>query len=224
MTNNPYEQKNYILKKKFTCIFAGPPKSGKTSLLNQFLDHRMHAFEELPDNIVFCYKRWQPIYTQLCSITPKIHFIMGLPKLTMFSENVCNLLILDDLMTDSGNDEAIKAIFTVDSNHLNICVFLLSQNLFCTEKYFRLISLNTNYMFIFNNPRDRSQFTHISRQIEPGNTQYLNECYLDAVESREYGYLFLDFHQTTNKIFRVQANFCFDDLNSIKRDIYLPKN
>ena len=83
--------------------------------------------------------------------------------------------------------------------------------------------INANYIIILNNPRDRSQFTYLARQIEPGNTNYLNECYYDAVESKEYGYLFLDFTQTTNRILRVQSDFCFKDPNSIKRVIYFPK-
>lgn len=221
--NEKIEQLNSVLKHPCSLIIAGPSKCGKTTLIQKFLEHNATVFDLPPQKIYYCYSRLQDIFDDLKSVKPSIQFIKGLPKIDLFSKYIRNLLVLDDLMSECGNDETIKNIFTVDSHHQNISVFLLSQNLFSTDKYFRSISIIANYMIILNNPRDRSQFTYLARQIDPGNTSFLNECYYDAVDSKEYGYLFLDFTQTTNKILRVQSDFCFDDPNSIKRVIYLPK-
>ena len=76
---------------------------------------------------------------------------------------------------------------------------------------------------MFNNPRDLSQFLHLARQMYPNNTKFLTECYFDAVENKKYGYLILDFTQTTKKNFRVTTDICFDDSN-IKRIVYISNN
>ena len=83
-------------------------------------------------------------------------------SISLFDENYINLLVIDDLMTDAPKNEEIKDIFTVDSHHMNISVFFLVQNLFQAEKNQRTISLNINYLFLFNNPRDRFQNFFIS--------------------------------------------------------------
>ena len=119
--------------------------------------------------------------------------------------------------------KSIKEIFTIDSNHQNISVFFLTQNLFSNEKNTRTISLNCNYMIILNNPRDRLQLSYLARQMFPENSKFLMECFSDAVENKHYGYLLLDFTQTTHKDHRVQTDICFDESSEIKRIIYLPK-
>ena len=152
-----------------------------------------------------------------------LEFIQGVPEIEMFYKHIRNFLILDDLMSECGKNEAIKGVFCVDSHHKNISVFLLVQNAFTPEKYFRTMSVNAKYMIILNNPRDRLQFYKLALQVEPENYQYMKECYYDAVVIKQYGYLFLDFCQTTHRLLKVQTNFCFKNPKCIIRDIYIPK-
>lgn len=146
--------------------------------------------------------------------------MIGLPDIDELNISEPNLIILDDLMTECSKDNSIKDLFTIDSNHKNVSVFLLTQNLFLSGKHTRTISLNCNYIIVLNNPRDRSQFSFLSRQMFPNNTKFLNECFYDAVENKNYGYLLLDFTQSINKIFRIQTDICFETL---KRVFYTPK-
>jgi hypothetical protein len=53
-------------------------------------------------------------------------------------------------------------------------------------------------MAIFKNPRDRAQFSFLSRQMFPGDTKFINECFTDAT-NEPHGYLFLDFKQNTSE-------------------------
>ena len=96
----------------------------------------------------------------------------------------------------------------------------MTQNLFPKEKNARTISLNCNYIILLNNPRDRNQILHLARQMFPNDSKFLLECFNDAVENRLYGYLFLDFTQTTKNNYRVQTGVCPDE----DRIVYLSKN
>jgi hypothetical protein len=211
--NSPSEISNIIFKAPFTALLAGPSQSGKTTLLTQILKHAHELISPKPTRIVYCYSR---AIDSLRRQFKNIEFIHGLPDVEMFDPRENNLLILDDLMTESEASKAIVNLFTVDSHHKNISTFLLAQNLFSKGKYSRTISLNCNYLIVFNNPRDRSQIQFLARQMYPNNPQFLNECYIDATKNK-YGYLFIDLHQTTNENYRIQT----DILN--KRIIYQQK-
>ena len=63
-------------------------------------------------------------------------------------------------MREYCKDNSIYDIFTVDSHHKNISVFVLAQNLFLKERNARTISLNCKYIITTNNSRDRAQLYH----------------------------------------------------------------
>ena len=60
----------------------------------------------------------------------------------------------------------------------------------------RTISLNAHYEFVFKNPWDASQITHLAKQMYPGQAHFLQEVFADAT-SQPYGYLFIDLKQGT---------------------------
>ena len=49
----------------------------------------------------------------------------------------------------------------------------------------RALSLNSDYMVIFTNSRDNSQFSTIAKQIRPDKVKFLMWTYKDATSSRE---------------------------------------
>ena len=67
-------------------------------------------------------------------------------------------------------------------------VFFLTQNLFHAKQ--RVISLNADYIMVFRNPRDGSQFGHLAREVMPQNTKFLNWAYKEATEN-PHSYLLL---------------------------------
>ena len=82
-------------------------------------------------------------------------------------------LILDDLMHDVGNDRRLVNLFCRDSHHMNLNVIYILQNLFNRGPQARTISLNVSYLVLFKNASDRSQITHLAKQMYPGNSKFL---------------------------------------------------
>ena len=199
-------------------MLAGPSQSGKSSLLAEILENNNILITPSPHRIVYCYARWSDTFNKLRLIAPNVEFNEGLPDIDTLSVNQNNLLILDDLMSEAEKEKSILDLFTTDSHHSNISVFLISQNLFSRGKYSRTISLNCQYLIVFNNPRDKAQIYALARQMYPTNPQFLIESYQDAT-SKEYGYIFLDLTQSTDNRYRVQSGITPKET----RIIYEPK-
>lgn len=154
------------------------------------------------------------MYRELAS-EKKIYFREGLPHGDDFPENSGpKLVIMDDLMMEA--DKNVVGIFTRASHHRNLSVFFLTQNLF--HKGQRDISLNSNYIVVFKNPRDRAQIAHFARQICPENARYVQEAFADAT-AKPFGYLLFDLKQTTPENCRLRTDIFPDDSHTV---VYLP--
>ena len=109
-----------------------------------------------------------------------MRFEEGLPTAVMFDSTTRNLTVIDDLMAET--DERVTT------------VLFLVQNLFHKNKESRTISLNSQYMVVFKNPRDASQMSHLARHMYPGRVKFVHEAFKDAM-SVPYGYLLVDLKQ-----------------------------
>ena len=69
------------------------------------------------------------------------------------------------------NDSGMMNVFTERSHHQNISVIFMTQNIFHPGRKARTISLNTQYMVLFDNPRDRKQIKTLAMQISPDKWQ-----------------------------------------------------
>ena len=85
----------------------------------------------------------------------------------------------------------------------------LVQNLFMQGKTSRTISLNTNYMVLFKNPRDKYQIMLIAKQMFPCKTKYFLEAFNDATDM-PYGYLLVDFKAMTPDNMRLRTDILAD--------------
>ena len=93
--------------------------------------------------------------------------------------------------------------------HDNLSVVYLTQNLF--HKNQRSISLNSDYIIIFKNVRDKSQFIHLAKQVMSSNTKFLNWAYKDATE-QPHSYLILDLKPETDDKYRVRTRILPNEL------------
>lgn len=119
------------------------------------------------------------------------------------------LLIIDDLMREASNNVVLD-LFTKGSHHKNLSIIFISQNLFHKGSGQRDISLNTNYIVLFKNPRDRAQIQYLSRQVCPENPKFLTQVFYDAT-LKSHSYLFLDLKQSTPENCRFRTSIFPDD-------------
>ena len=82
-----------------------------------------------------------------------------------------NLIVLDDLMTQSGGDKRIADLFTKGSHHRILTVIYVVQNIFHQGRETRNISLNGHYIVLFKSPWDKQHISVLVRQVNPGHVQ-----------------------------------------------------
>ena len=162
-----------------------------------------------PQRIIWCYGQWQPTYFDMMRTMPGIEFNEGIPddidEPDYLDVSQRNLIVLDDLMAQSGKDKRIADLFTRGSHHRNLSVIYIVQNIFHQGKEMRNISLNAHYIVLFKSPRDKQQVSMLARQVNPGKVQEFMAAYEEAT-SRPHGYLMLDLKPTTDDQQRLKTN------------------
>ena len=103
---------------------------------------------------------------------PHIQFVKGIPTAlehdSSFDANKRNLVVFDDQMIDASKEKRILNLFTHGSHYRNLSVIYIVQNLFHQGKGSRSISLNSHYLVLFKNPRDKLQILTLAKQMYPG--------------------------------------------------------
>ena len=142
------------------------------------------------ERIIWCYSQWQNAYTQLLMMIPTIEFVKEIPESlendSYLDVNIRNLIVIDDQMMEAGKDNRIVNLFTKGSHHRNLSVLYIVQNLFHQGKGNRSISLNSHYLVLFKNPRDKLQILTLAKQMYPSETAWFIKEYEEAVR-RPYG-------------------------------------
>ena len=68
-------------------------------------------------------------------------------------------MVFDDMMMQCASSELIAQAFTQKRHHQNLSVILILQNVYYQGKVVRNVHLNTEYVVLFPNPRDKSRCT-----------------------------------------------------------------
>jgi hypothetical protein len=208
----PVNKKEYDVRFQtpFTCLLAGPSQSGKTSLVFNILRDRSILCDITTDNIFYFYSHWQPVFSRFQEEGIISQWLQQLPSIPVLKELTephrgaeGSIVIIDDFMGQLNKD--ISDLFTVFCHSNRCSVFLLTQNVFAKNPFFRTISLNALYVFIFKNPRDSSQITHFAKQFAPGNTQWVVDAFRDCTRAG-YSYILFDHHQTQQDEVRVRSH------------------
>ena len=190
----------------FCMMIAGPSQSGKTRFVAEMLSNVEKNIHPVVSNILHCYTTWQDSFELIKTQNNTINFCEGLPQMSELENYKDMIIVLDDLMSECTDNLRMQYLFTVGSHHNRISVIFLTQNIFCKGKYSRTISLNSNYMILFKNPRDPSQIACLARQIFPNNAKYFTSAFNDAVTSQNYGFLLVDLKQDTPDIVRLRTH------------------
>ena len=203
-----------------TILVAGPTGSGKTELVVNLIKN--NQFTKPIQRIYWLYSEWQPAYTRVHLFRPEIQFLNSLDEQVYDSldGNYNNLVILDDAMNKLGSTGILEKFFTEGSHHRNISIIYIVQNLFDKGKSHRTVSLNSQYIFLFKNPRDSGQIASIGRQMFGTRYKILEKAY-ELATSKPFSYLLVDLRQDTHDDYRLRSNICPITLNSYA-EVYIP--
>lgn len=205
----------------FTMLISGPSGSGKTTFLNNLIKCKQFLISSPITRIIWCYgeENAKPNFEH-------IEYYNGIPNSLENDLNEPVLLILDDLMMGAFNKNVCE-LFTKGSHHRNFSVIVVTQNIFHKSSHTRDISLNSKYIVVFKNPRDKLQFQHLARQIEPEKSVELMRIYKE-VTNKPHGYLLIDLTQSINDLLRYRTNifnpnfcYCYCDTseNGLKKEL-----
>ena len=196
-----------------TFIISGPSGSGKSSLLFNILKNINIMFNKPVNKIYYFYSVWQDLFNE--NTSDKIQYIQKIPDekfINEISDGHHKILIIDDLQISALNNDFIANLFTRESHHRNLSIFLILQNLFHQGKYARDISLNTHYFILFRNPRDKNQIKILGNQL--GIKEKLERAYNMATE-RPYSYLMVDLSPRSESQYMLSGNILPDEYTVI---------
>lgn len=212
------------LKHPFTALVAGPTSSGKTYLVRRILKNHQQLIKGTSGEclrVIWAYGQYQDLYRQPVE-NCNIHYVDGLPDSSMIEQIGAELIVIDDLMSELANNTKLSSLFTKGSHHRSISVIFITQNIFHQGKQMRDVSLNTKYIIMTKNVRDRQQLATLARQIFPGKTKFFLEAFDDATR-HPYGYLLLDLTPTTPDELRVRTRITPEEHSPISPIIYTPR-
>lgn len=193
----------------FTLNLAGPSRSGKsTFIINLINNLDTLVGGRTIKQVLWCFNNENSIPDVLKS-NPIVKFHKNIPS-DLSKILPGTLLIFDDLMMSSFSKE-ITEIFTILSHHNNISIILVLHNLFHQSKFSRNITLNTQYIVYFRNPRDLSSISHLTRQLLPSNSKNLQNLFNEVV-SKPFSYIIIDLVQDTPEIFKYRTDIFSQEL------------
>ena len=108
-------------------------------------------------------------------------------------------------MIDASKDKRIVNFFNRGSHNRNLSVIYIVQNLFHQGKGSRSISLNSHYLVLFKNPRDKLEILTLAKQMYLGQTDFFLNQHEKAFK-RPFRYLLIDLKTTTQDNCRLRTN------------------
>ena len=203
------------LQHPFSMILAGGRRTGKTQFTKKLLLQKDWIINVPIEHIIWFHSAAQPdVFVEL-KHTVNIEFVEGLPKANMdtflMDKPGSKLLVFDDMMEEASERVDIKHLFT-RGRHQDTSVMFLTQNLYHQSKHSREMSLNTDYMVLFKNPRDSMIITTLGKQM--GNVKFLKDAYEQAT-AKPFSYLFVDLRSDTPEDLRYRSDVLDDDMQVV---------
>ncbi len=140
-------------------------------------------------------------------ITKAIH---GLPELGEIKKMAApykhasgSLFILDDAFFSIN--ETVEALFTQIGHHNKISVIFISQRLYHQNARMKTLSLNSHYLVLFPQKRDKRQISTFAHQVSPHRPRFVIEAF-EMATKKPYSYLFCDFTQAQSPALMFRSN------------------
>lgn len=137
----------------------------------------------------------------------RVQHVFGLPNGWVDKPCKYDAIVIDDLFEEANKDAVtFNQLFTKIARHRKVTVLFLTQNLFHQGGKHRTRNLNTHYLVLFKNPRDRTVVDFLARQAFPSQRKLFMEIFNDATMNRPHGYIFIDFTQRCPDELRIRTD------------------
>jgi len=129
-----------------------------------------------------------------------LEIVSGLPNLSSLKlevdSSISSLIIIDDLQSQFLDSKDMLELLAVKVHHMNISVIYTMQNYFAPSKFGKSLSRNCHYKVFFYNRLDLTELRHISLQITPNNSTFLQSCFNFLTEHfpKDHNFLVVDGH------------------------------
>lgn len=197
-------------------IISGCSGSGKTYLVSRLIRHKAHMFETEPRKIIYIYKHWQPMYSQISTDNKHVQFLDSLPSeeelKTLVKGSKHSLLICDDMIREIGSNGFICDVFTRLSHHLNLTTILLVQNLSLPGKFNSTLCRNAHVSILMKSAREAYGIRTLGVQLNDYHN--LLAAYKDATQD-PFSYLVCDTHPKSNTEYKYRTQIFPDDEFSV---------
>lgn len=200
-----FDESSLKLPSPFSMCISGPSQSGKSSFFCQLIENRKELFSVDYARIILCQHeelahRPNEIFDRLKKSFIGTELVSGLPNITRLrldlNPQTASLLIIDDLQSQLMDSKEMIELLTVKSHHMNISVIFTMQNYFAPSKFGKVISRNCHFKVFFYNRLDLTELRHISLQITPTNSTFLQSCFNFLTEKfpNDSNYIFINGH------------------------------
>ena len=149
-------------------LVVGPSGCGKTVFTEKLLLENRDLFETSSTQVHYCYAAWQDRFQPMQDRDVVFH--EGIPDhqtLGQWFPQGQGVMVLDDLVDEGSHDKRVLDLFTKHSQHQNVTVIYLCQDMFPVGKYAKSISRNAHYIVAFKNPRDQLGVRNVLFQSFP---------------------------------------------------------
>ena len=183
-------------------IVVGATGSGKTMAVLKIIKDKL--ISPMPEKIFYMYAVRQPFMEQweMDLHKPKIDFIEGLQLEVLKQYEGPKLLVCDDLIL-SVSKELVNH-FIAGSHHTQTTTIFITHSIFSKNEFYKLMSLNSQYIMLFKNKRNTAQVHTLARQILKSDYERLVEAYKYI---SAFNFVLLSFHPKVPDELLVTADF-----------------
>lgn len=199
---------DYRLQFPFSMLVCGSTASGKTTFTLNLVEKRKEIINTEIEKVIYVYGEYQTIFDEIKEKDKIVNFVPNIEEAeTLLDPKFPTLLIFDDILTSLQSDRNINDYvtrwFVQRSHHQNTAVILQIQTLF--PKSCRNISLNTTYLVLMKQIRDKTSARFISQQFSPNFPNFIPDALEQATKEGRGKFILLDLHHGSPEFWRVRS-------------------
>ena len=199
MNKNEYIIFDARIKCPHVMIIAGPPLSGKSTFVYNYILHADKLLDTKFEHIVWFYgEKSETIKRAQKEFDGTVQTVDGLPDdIDKFIlDDTDQLFIFDDLQAEIVSNPQITSLFYKKCHHRRVSCILILQNIFAPGRERVNMLRCAHYIVIFQSNLDKSQIYSLAHKILPGQQRLFIKIF-EAATSKPNGYLFIDGYQRT---------------------------